>query len=145
MESGFQIQNIIAEIKENIASQNISVTKQYLASSYYERMMAEFKEQKEIVIVGSGVYGLRLYEMLEVEKASSAIKCFCDNSNERQELQIKNLDVLSVREAVLYHPDAYYIITPKKYENELLRQLIHLGITVDRIAIYIFMHTGLVD
>lgn len=145
METGFQIQNIISEIKKDIAYQNISVTKQYLASSYYERMMAEFKEQKKIIIVGSGVYGLRLFEMLEAEGVSSAVKCFCDNSEERQELKIRNLKVLPVNEAVLAYPDAYYIITPKKYENELLRQLVSLGIPVNRIAIYIFAHTGLVD
>ena len=145
MESGFQIESIISGIKQDIASQNISIAKQYLASSYYERMMAEFKQQEEIIIVGSGVYGLRLFEMLEAEGKSSAVKCFCDNSRERQELRIRNLEVLPVREAVLGYPDAYYIITPKKYENELLRQLVHLGISVDHISIYIFMHTGLVD
>ncbi len=145
MERDFEIKNVIRGIKEEIVLSGASVTKQYLASSYYEKMMDEFKRQNQIVIVGSGVYGVRLYEMLEAESVSSAVKCFCDNSRERQELKIRNLPVLSVEEAVLKYPEAYYVITPRKYENELLRQLIHLGLSVDNTAVYIFAHTGLVD
>lgn len=141
----FCIENIIMEIQNEVALSQKTVTQQYLASTYYDRMMSEFKKQKEIVIVGSGTYGLRLYEMLEAEQTTSTVKCFCDNSKERQELKIRNLSVLSVEDAVLKYPEAYYIITPRKYENELLRQLVHLGILIDNIAIYIFMHTGLVD
>ncbi len=145
MKNQLCIADIIAEIQNEVKSSYKSVAQQHLASTYYEKMMDEFKKQNEIVIVGSGVYGLRLYEMLEAEGMSLAVKCFCDNSRERQELKIHNLPILSVEDAVLRYPCAYYIITPKKYENELLRQLVHLGILVDNIAIYTFMHTGLVD
>lgn len=145
MEKFFGVENVISDIKEKVSISGISVAQQHLASTYYEKMMDEFKKQNEIVIVGSGIYGLRLYEMLEAEGISLAVKCFCDNSRERQELKIHNLSILSVEDAVLKYSYAYYIITPKKYENELLRQLVHLGILVDNIAIYTFMHTGLVD
>lgn len=133
------------EIQNEVILSKKTVAQQHLASAYYEKMMDEFKRQNEIVIVGSGVYGLRLYEMLEADGVSLSAKCFCDNSKERQELKIRDLPVMSVEEAVLKYPEAYYIITPRKYENELLRQLVHLGILVDNIAIYIFMYTGLVD
>lgn len=145
MKTIFYIEKVIEEIKTDILSSEISVADQYLASPYYEKMMSEFKKQTEIIIVGSGVYGLRLFEMFEAEGVASIVKSFCDNSKERQELKIKNLEVLSVKDAVRKYPYAYYVITPKKYENELLRQLIHLGISVEKIAIYIFMYTGLVD
>lgn len=145
MNSEFHIEDTITLIKKEITNSNIPAAKQYLASPYYEKMMSEFKNQNEIIIVGSGVYGIRLFEMFEAEGISAAVKCFGDNSRERQELKIQDLDVLPVEEAVLRYPHAYYIITPKKYENELLRQLVHLGISVDKIAIYIFIYTGLVD
>lgn len=145
MEKDFRIENVIADIKGKIASSGISVADQYLALPYYEKMMAEFRKQDEIVIVGSGVYGLRLYEMLEAEEIAGRVRVFCDNSRERQELKIRGVDVLAVEEAVSQYPYAHYVITPRRYENELLRQLVHLGIQVDSIAIYVFMETGLVD
>lgn len=70
MEQDFRIENVIANIKGKIAASGISVADQYLALPYYKKMMAEFRKQNEIVIVGSGVYGLRLYEMLEWRELS---------------------------------------------------------------------------
>lgn len=145
MERDFNVVDIMNDIKENIQSSEMSVAAQYLASPYYVRWMAEFKKQEQLIIIGSGVYGLRLYDMLAAEGISDKVKCFGDNSKERQSQKERDLSILSVETAVAAYPDAYFIITPQKYENELLRQLIHLGISVDRICVYMFAHTGLVD
>lgn len=145
MSEDFRIENIISELKGQIASSGISVAEQYLVSPYYMRRMEEYRKHQELVIVGSGTYGLRLFEMLEAEGIASAVRCFCDNSKERQELKIRDKEVLPVKKAVQRYPSAYYIITPRCYENELLQQLINLKIDPAQISIFTFAYTGLVD
>lgn len=145
METDFHIENIITELKQQAVSSGLSVADQYLATPYYKRRMKEFKNHENLVIAGSGTYGLRLFEMLEAEGIASTVSCFCDNSRERHELKIRGRDVLSVEEAALRYPSAHYIITPRYYENELLQQLVNLEIAPGQISIFTFAYTGLVD
>lgn len=115
------------------------------ATPYYARRLEEYQKQSQIVIVGAGRFGRRLYETLDDEGAATRICCACDN-NRNGGLQLQRvLPVLSVETAVKTYPDAYYIITPREYENELLQQLAGLGIPVKNISIFTFAYTGLID
>ena len=42
------------------------------------------------------------------------------------------------------YPDACFVITPKDYENEILRQLVHMGVDVENIVIFNIKNTGLI-
>ncbi len=142
---GIQVENIMQKIRNNIASKGQSVAENYLASSYYVKQIERMRQCTQIVIVGAGAYGRRLYEMLEVEGIIDCVCGICDNSRESRMFNPFPVNVLSVEEAVLRFPNANYVITPQMYENELLQQLTRLGIAVECIIIYIFAYTGLVD
>lgn len=132
----FCSEDVMASIQRQIRQENISVRNQYLASEYYERRMDEYRKQKEIVIFGSGNYGRELYKMLERESIYS-VKCFCDNSTIRQGKEFLELGILSPQEAVDRFPYAMYIITPKGYGDEILRQLVGMGIQVSQISNFV--------
>ena len=136
---------IIKNIKNQIEEEHLTVSQKYLMKPYYERIMNGIKKQDGIVIMGAGLYGERLYDLMREEGIADRVICFCDNSKTRQKTGSMGKKVLSVESAVERYPDAYYVITPKLYENELLRQLVHLGIPVDMICVFVYAHTGLVD
>lgn len=145
MEKEIQIENIMQEIRSKIASEDRPVAEKYLASPYYEKRMETLRQCPEIIIVGAGVYGRRLYEMMEAEGMAGRVCGICDNSRERRMFHSFPAEVLSVEEAVLRFPNADYVITPQMYENELLQQLSKLGLPVEHIMIFTFAYTGLVD
>lgn len=145
METEIQIEDIMGKIRNEIASRGRSVAENYLASPYYERRMETLRQCSEVMIVGAGVYGRRLYEMMETEGIRGCISGICDNSQERQMFHPFPLEVLSVEDAIFRFPDAQYVITPQMYENELLQQLTRLGIPTEHIMIFTFAYTGLVD
>ncbi len=136
---------IVNDIRAQICEAHITVAEQYLASPYYEKTMGQLKNADSIVIVGAGVYGRRLYEMLEAEEISDKVAAVCDNSKEMQQGTSFSKVVLSVEEAVRLHPNSTFVITPRFYENELLQQLVGLGVDVTNILIWTFAYTGLID
>lgn len=136
MSKKFYTEDVMASIKQQIKDQNISVRKQYLASEYYERRMEEYRRQEEIVIFGTGNYGRDLYRMLKIENICS-VKCFCDNGIARQGKKMGELDILSPQEAVDRFPNALYIITPRGYGDEILRQLVGMGVDAMHISIFV--------
>ncbi|MBD5523530.1 MAG: hypothetical protein HDR04_03765 [Lachnospiraceae bacterium] len=136
MSKKFYTEDVMASIKKQIKDENIPVREQYLASGYYERKMTEYRKQKEIVIFGSGNYGRDLYKMLKIEGIRS-VKCFCDNGGARQGREFGGLDILSPQEAVERFPEAMYIITPRGWGDEILRQLVDIGINVLQISVFV--------
>ncbi len=136
MSKKFCTEEVMASIKQQITDQKISVRKQYLASEYYERRIEEYRKQKEIVIFGTGNYGRDLYRMLKIENICS-VKCFCDNSFARQGEKMGDLSILSPQEAVERYPNAFYIITPKGYGDEILRQLVEMGVDAMSISVFV--------
>lgn len=144
MPKEFYTEDVMASIKKQIRDENISVRKQYLANGYYERKMVEYRKQKEIVIFGSGNYGKELYKMLKKEEIHT-VKCICDNGTVRQGEKMGELDILSPREAIDQFPEAMYIITPRGYGDEILRQLVDMGINVQQISVFVLELTDLAE
>lgn len=144
MSNKIDVVEIIETFKKEIEGENIPIWKQYLASEYYARRMNEYREQSDIVIFGAGKYGKFVYKMLSLEKIQTA-RCFCDNSASEKEWKIGELDVLTPQEAIQRFPNAMYIITPRLYENEMLRQLVDLGIDVRHISIFVMDSVGMVE
>ncbi len=138
-------ENIISTIRCDIEKKGISVAQKYLASGYYKRFVSEIKKEKSIVIVGAGAYGKRLLEMLSEEGLESKIACICDNSKERRGLNALGREVISVEDAASGSPNSLYVITPRFYENEIMHQLGRMGVPAERIMIFTFDYTGLID
>lgn len=136
MSMKFYTEDVMAFIKKQIKDENIPVREQYLASGYYERKMTEYRKWNEIVIFGSGNYGRDLYKMLKIEGIQS-VKCFCDNGGARQGRELAGIDILSPQEAVERFPEAMYIITPRGYGDEILRQLVGMGVNVLQISVFV--------
>ncbi len=142
MADSFDVLEVMDSIKREINDSCISIKDQYLANGYYERRMQEYRRQDELVIFGAGKFGRQLYHILNVENIHT-VKCFCDNAADRWARKLDGLDILSLEQAVKQFPDAMYIITPRGYENEILRQLVDAGITAGHISIFITDLTGL--
>lgn len=142
MAYSFNVLDVMNSIKKEIEDADISIKDQYLANGYYEKRMEEYKKQDELVIFGAGNFGRHLYKMLCAENIKT-VKCFCDNAAARWGRKLDGLDIISLEEAIRRFPEAMYIITPRRYENEILRQLVHTGIDVEHISIFIMDLTGL--
>ncbi len=138
----FSVIDVVNSVKMEIEREAIPIGRQYLAESYYERRMEEYRKQDKLVIFGAGNYGRLLYRMLCLEGLHS-VQCFCDNTPANQQRKLVGLDILSPEEAVRQHPDAMYIITPKGYENEIVRQLVHNGVDIGQISIFMMALSGL--
>ena len=138
------IEDVITELSREVRTKS-SIEKKCLITPYYLRCLDRIRSYIELVVLGAGVYGHRLYEMLEAEGIANKVCCICDNSIERRRFNSFPIDVLSVEEAVINYPDALYVITPRFYENELLQQLVDLGVPVKQIMIFTFAYTGLID
>ena len=137
---------IVNRIKNQYAlKKGMGFSNKDLTSPYCDKLIRIMIYSNEIVVVGAGVYGERLFEMLEAEGIANKVCCICDNSIERRRFNSFPIDVLSVEEAVINYPDALYVITPRFYENELLQQLVDLGVPVKQIMIFTFAYTGLID
>ncbi len=145
MTERISIEKIIEDIRKDIDGRQAPISEKYLLTPYYMKRIAEIKKMDKIVIVGAGLYGVRLYEMLELEGISAKVCCFCDNNVGQKGYLFHEMPILNVEEAVRCNTDAFYVITPRFYENELLQQLGELGIPIGRIMIMTFGYTGLID
>lgn len=142
MADKFYTENIMKSIKKEIKDKKIPMKRQYLANDYYEKRMEEYRQQDEIVIFGSGNYGRDLYKMMTLEGIHS-VQCFCDNGAAKQNRKLRGLKILSPEEAVERFPDAMYIVTPKGYGDEIMRQLMDMGINIRHISVFIMELSGL--
>lgn len=138
----FSAVDVVNSIKKEIETEKLSIRSQYLAEDYYEHRMEEYRKQDQLVIFGAGNYGRLLYKMMCLEGFHS-VQCFCDNTPAIQQQQLADLDILAPEEAVRRYPDAMYVITPKGYENEIVRQLVHYGVDIGQISIFVMALSGL--
>lgn len=97
-------------------------------------MLARIYSSESIVIFGVGANGQKLYSLLKEKGRDKSVKCFCDNSTN------KNMDIFAEiytpEEAVLKYEDSLYLITPENYQIEIIGQLLGLGIRPDNIMIF---------
>lgn len=131
------------EIRKEIQENNISISRQYITTPYYERMIRACRDKEDIVIFGAGSYGHILYYMLQKEKINT-VRCFCDNNKEKWNTKVKGLNIYSLEEVKMHYPNAHFFITVKGYEMDIIRQLVNTGISINNIDIFAMKYTGLV-
>lgn len=92
--------------------------------------MLQVVKEKGAVIFGAGKCG-RFLHMLLAYKMPEKVLCFCDNCVQ-DENQVQKIPILTPIQAAEQYPDAVFLITGRKYELEMRKQLMTLHIGEDR-------------
>lgn len=140
----FNTQQIMTEIKNKISIGRPGLSELHYTTFYYRKLIMMLKERTKLVLFGAGIYGEKVLAAL-LQEGIETVQCFCDNSDKTWGKVIDGLQVCSPQEAVKRYPGACFVITPKDYENEILRQLFHLGIDIENILIFNIKNTGIVE
>lgn len=138
----FDVEKVMENIRTEIAQKQLNSGMLSFTTPYYRKMIAYLKSQSEIVIFGAGKYGKTIVEDLR-QQGMDTIKCFCDNKAATE--PINGIKVLLPKDAVRLYPNACYVIASKFYENEILSQLIHMGVEIDNIRIFNLYSAGLLS
>lgn len=139
----FTTQQAMKEIKEELSKTKPHLSDLYFTTFYYRKLVRLLKEQKELVLFGAGKYGTAILAALKREGINN-VRCFCDNNEKALGKIVDELPVISPGDALEQYPDASFVITPKDYENEILRQLVHMGVDIESIVIFNIKNTGLI-
>ncbi|RHQ01251.1 hypothetical protein DW996_05570 [Roseburia sp. AM51-8] len=94
------------------------------------RRIIDMAENKEIVIVGCGVYGRRLLEIFSKREKVYA----CDNDFFKCGKNYQGIWIESMDEVVEKHTKAIYVISSSKYFEELKSQVLSRGISPKQIV-----------
>lgn len=139
----FDTQQVMEEIHKNISEAQPCLGDLHFTTFYYRKLIKMLKNPTELVLFGAGRYGEIVLSALKGDGISS-VRCFCDNSDKAIGNIIDELEVLSPQDALKRYPNACFVITPKDYENEILRQLVHMGVDIENIVIFNIKNTGLI-
>lgn len=140
--SEFSTQKIMVEIQKKISEEQPHLSELNFTTFYYRKLINMLREPTKLVLFGAGRYGEIVLASLEQEGIYT-VQCFCDNNVQVLGKRICGLDIISPKNALRQYPDACFVITPKDYENEILRQLVHLGVDIDHIVIFNIKNTGM--
>lgn len=140
----FDTEQAMAEIREKIAASEERPSDLGFTTFYYRKLIRMLEEPKDLVLFGAGRYGEMVFAALSQEGLYT-VRCFCDNSAAAAGGHACGLEILSPQEAAKRYPDAGFVITPKDYDNEILRQLVNMGIKIECIFIFNLLNTGMVS
>lgn len=138
----FAVEDVMKRIRGEIRDKGLCIDELSYISPYHNRMMKRLKLCKELIIFGVGKYGQLTLEDLE-QHGISTVKCICDNNKKVIGKKIRGYGVLSPEDAFANYPNASFVITPSEYENEILAQLIHMGVKIENAIIFNVKITGL--
>lgn len=139
MES-FSTEKVMKMLRQEIYEQGFNYGMLRFTTSYYRRIISRVMQAKEIIIFGAGDYGKLLLNDFKLYKNINIV-CFCDN--EKNGYRIDGVYIINPKEAREKYPDATYVISPKGYENEILKQLTDMNISISNILIAELNETGL--
>lgn len=98
------------------------------------RQISEYSEYENLVIFGTGNVGKAIYVFLS--NCGIPARVFCDNNPEKVGDTIFEVPVVTPAEAVTRYPDAMFIISSLRAENEMSSQLRLLGVNEENITTY---------
>ncbi|MGN0156768.1 MAG: hypothetical protein ACI39N_05925 [Lachnospiraceae bacterium] len=142
MSGMFNTELVMEELRQEIQRKETYKEPLSYMTNYYIRSIKKLKQESKLVIFGCGVYGRALYNDM-MSAGVSNIQCFCDNNKNISGTEYKGCKVYLPQEAFEKYPDACFVITPIGYENEILSQLIDMGISNKKIFIMNMLLTGL--
>lgn len=143
MKETVNVVNIVSQIRGDIqkkmgeAQQGaVPPAEKRVQKTSYKGIAERARDKEEIIIVGAGSYGKKLYEIFK-ENGIESVQCFADNSSANYVNGVYDKRVISIQEAVEKHKNAYFIVTPKYYFMEIIRQLHLLGVPIDQIDCFL--------
>lgn len=139
----FNTENAMREIRESISVNHCSPGDLSFTTFYYRKLIEILKDTDELILFGAGRYGQIMFMAL-MQEGIRTVSCFCDNSDQVIGSFVCGVEVLSPQDAIQRYPNACFVITPKDYDNEILRQLVHAGVDIDNIVICNIKNTGMV-
>lgn len=139
----FNTRQVMEEIHEGIAEVKPCMSDLHFTTSYYRKLIRMLKEPEKLVVFGAGKYGRIVLAALKREGINT-VQCFCDNDGKVIGKFINGLEVFSPKDAMERYTGACFVVTPKDYENEILRQLICMNVSVENIVLFNIKNTGLV-
>lgn len=139
----FSTEKIMAEIRGEILEGHLHISDLSFTTFYYRKLIRMLKNQEELVLFGAGRYGELILKVL-IQEGIQTVRCFCDNSMQVIGRCVYGMKVLSLQDAFQKYRDACFVITPQDYENEIMRQLVHTGVDVEKIVIFNIKNTGMV-
>lgn len=138
----FLVEEVMGDIRAEIRNKGLSIDELSYIRPYHNKIMKKLKTYNELIIFGAGEYGRIIVEDLE-QHGISTIQCICDNNPKALGKEIGGYKVLTPESALQAYKDACFVITPKGYENEILSQLIFMGVTIEHIVFFNVKYTGL--
>lgn len=123
---------------------NTSVAQKYLATSYYIKQIKKYASFHDIVIFGASETGRQLYFMLKKENITF-VRAYCDNDDGKQGIIMDGIQIMHPRDAVRKYPDAVFIIISMSYADEMMNQLVLLGVPATHISFFDIHQSGIGD
>ncbi|MCI8466436.1 MAG: glycosyltransferase [Lachnospiraceae bacterium] len=117
--------------------------------AYYAQLKAEIAAQeikgflkniagkRQVILFGSGYVGSCVYCLIR-NNGIENIVAFCDNNRSKWKSSYMGYEVISPEDAVMFYPDAYFLITVMGHSKEIERQLQTFGVDRKRIGVYGF-------
>ena len=98
------------------------------------KTLLELLKDKSIVIFGCGNWGTELQNLL-LENGIDIVS-FCDNSIEKQGLEINGVVVRDLKSVTKEFGDPFFVIASAAYSRQISKQLSEAGVSTERIYIY---------
>lgn len=92
----------------------------YVGNILYDKMILE--TNKKLIIFGTGIYGRKIFDYLDLNGVRDNIICFCESFVKSKNKDVAGIPILSVIEACEKYPNADYLISGK-YTKEMYQVL----------------------
>lgn len=93
--------------------------------------------RQQVIVFGCGGVGKFFHALLE-DNCPGLVVTYCDNNEALHNLKVQGIPVLSPKQAVQEYPNAYYVITSRRYSSEIREQILRLGIKGSQIFEYTY-------
>lgn len=137
------VEKIMKDIREHIADTGMNSTQLGYATPYFKGFAETLKGREQIVIMGMGENGQRLYDIC-MELRLGTVVAVCDNNTLIQGSNYRGRIIVSPDQAVAKYPKALYVATSQTAVNHMVAQLVGLGVSGYDIDFFNVSRTGLV-
>jgi S-adenosylhomocysteine hydrolase len=143
MTKNFNVEETVNKIKDEIKAQGYEVDELSFIPDYHRRVVNMVRKKGKTVLFGAGNFGRSIAD--DLENAGIEVICFCDNNENNIGNIVDGREVMRPAEAYKKYPEACFVVTPRGYENEILRQLVSMGVPVGNIITFNAELAGLAD
>lgn len=139
----FSVEKIMEELRKQIADSDINSTQLGYVTPYFKGFVETLKKRDQIVIMGMGENGRRLYDIC-MELKLRTVVAICDNNALVQGTLYRGKLIITPDQAVKNYPKALYVTTSQTAVNHMVAQLVGLGVSGYDIDFFNISRTGLV-